>query len=62
MHEVSTLGTVNAMDLMKMLVLAAVVGVPHGQGIISLLNVMGIFNLLLEPELFKDLKIDEARM
>ncbi len=64
-HEVSARSIIKSLDLTKMLfdqigVCSTVLWIPHGPCIVGLLVVMGIFNLLLEPEFLKDLQVDKA--
>ncbi len=41
---------------------SALLQIPDGTCIMSLLIIVGVFNLLLEPKLLKDLKADETGM
>ncbi len=64
-HEVSTRSTIHPMDLSKMPLdqisaCSAILGVPDGARIIGHLVVVGVFDFLLEPELFQDIKVDKA--
>ncbi len=64
-HEVSTQSTIDSSNLTKMLLNQVsaskeVLQVPHRPRIISLFVVVGIFNLLLKPEVLKDLEVDKA--
>ncbi len=62
-HEVGARHFISPPDLSKMLfnqigAHSTVLVVPDRPHIIGLLVVMGFFNLLLEPKLFNDIKID----
>ncbi len=64
-HKVSTRSTIKSPDLTKMLfnqigACSAIARVPCGPGIVGRLVVVGVFNLLLEPEFLKDLEVDKA--
>ncbi len=65
LHEVCTRGTIPATDLTKVQfnqisARTALLGIPDGTSIIGLLIIVGVFNLLLELKLFKDLEADET--
>ncbi len=62
-HDIGAWSTIETPDLTKVLldqigVFSVVLWVPKGTHIIKLFVVVGIFNLLLKPELLKYLKID----
>ncbi len=65
MNQISAWSTVHSLDLTKMLfnqigTCSAVLRVPYRPCIIGLFVIMGILDLLLEPNLFKDLEVDQA--
>ncbi len=41
---------------------STLLGIPNGLGIVGLLIVMGVFDLLLEMKLLKDLEVNETGM
>ncbi len=66
MHEVGARHSVSPLDLSKMLfnqigTCSTVLMVPDGPCVVSLLVIMCFLDLLLEPKLFKDLEVDQAR-
>ncbi len=64
-HEVRARCTIPATNLTKMQfdqisARSALLWIPDGTRVVSLLVIVGVFDLLLEPELLKDLEVDEA--
>ncbi len=65
MHEVGARHTISSLNLSKMLfdqigTCSMVLMVPDRSRVISLLVVMGFLDLLLEPELFKEINVGQA--
>ncbi len=64
-HEVSARRTIHPKDLTKMLLnqisaCSAVLQVPDGVRITGHLIVVGVFDFMLEPKLFQDIKVNKA--
>ncbi len=62
-HEISAPCTIPALDLSKVLfdqigAYSALLGIPFRPSIVGFIVVKGVFDLLLEPELLKDLGIN----
>ncbi len=65
MHEVGARRSFSSPDLSKMLfnqisACNVVLVVPDGPHVVGLLIIMGFLKFLLEPKLFKDLKVDKT--